>query len=82
MRSPEATAGDDAKDADALVDIVNDDERGRKEGEVAKERDGVMSREEGPRFQARAREVQAKCREAGGRRRAADIVLGLIKESE
>ncbi|KAL1704341.1 hypothetical protein EV121DRAFT_291437 [Schizophyllum commune] len=41
----------------------------------------VMSREEGPRFQARAREAQVKCREAGGRRRAADIVLELLKES-
>ncbi|KAI5894270.1 UDP-Glycosyltransferase/glycogen phosphorylase [Schizophyllum commune H4-8] len=41
----------------------------------------VMSKEEGSRPRARAKEAQTACREAGGRRHAADIVLGLLKES-
>ncbi|KAL1715538.1 glycosyltransferase family 1 protein [Schizophyllum commune] len=39
----------------------------------------ITSGEEGARFKKRAEEVGVKCREAGGRRRAADIVLSLLK---
>ncbi|TRM68639.1 glycosyltransferase family 1 protein [Schizophyllum amplum] len=41
----------------------------------------VTSGQEGARFRERAREVGVKCREAGGRKRAADIVLALLNDS-
>ncbi|KAL1739808.1 glycosyltransferase family 1 protein [Schizophyllum fasciatum] len=39
----------------------------------------ITAGEEGAHFKERAREVGVKSREAGGRKRAADIVLGLLK---
>ncbi|KAI5885043.1 glycosyltransferase family 1 protein [Schizophyllum commune H4-8] len=39
----------------------------------------ITSGEEGACFKKRAEEVGIKCREAGGRKRAADIVLNLLK---